>query len=195
MELMTHPADLAAAGWLVDSTLPFERLVCFGPAGFEAAARLRFIPDPTGPDQDEADVDVAADHPSDLAQTALALHLLATHTAQTDDCFFCLWEGYPYAQLPTLPAESLVVVPHRRYALFRGPLADIDTFARDFGEGRDVAPPAFVWPADQAWCLACDVDPHWAGVGGAQAAIDSLVAAPHLDVVPARPEEPQPLYY
>jgi hypothetical protein len=37
-------------------------LVNFGPPDFPAYARLRFIPDPTKPGQEEADASVADDH-------------------------------------------------------------------------------------------------------------------------------------
>jgi hypothetical protein len=53
---------------------------------------------------------------------------------------------------------------------------------------------AFIWPADRAWCVANDVDPHWAGIGADVSAIDQLLADPRLDVVPADPREDQPSY-
>jgi hypothetical protein len=56
-------------------------------------------------------------------------------------------------------------------------------------------PPAFAWPAAHSWCFARDVDPHWAGIGVEQAAIDTLLNAPELDVVPAQPTAPQPTHY
>ena len=68
---------------------------------------------------------------------------------------------------------------------------------RDLSPGRlwpDLPDPAFVWPADHAWCLANDVDPHWAGIGADASAIDDLVADPRLDVVPADPRLRQPSY-
>jgi hypothetical protein len=55
--------------------------------------------------------------------------------------------------------------------------------------------PAFVWPADHAWCFASDVDPHWAGIGADRKVVDRLVADRNLDVVHADPEERQPTYY
>jgi len=54
--------------------------------------------------------------------------------------------------------------------------------------------PAFVWPADQAWCVARDVDPHWAGIGGTAHLLSRLLTDPGLDVVPADPAEEQPAY-
>jgi hypothetical protein len=198
---MKHCPDPSAAQWIVESRIPFDQLILFGPPEFEAFARLRFIPDPSRPGQDEADADLPADHLPDLVQAQLALHRLADFTATADDCYFLVWDGYSDVEFPTEVAESsLVALPqrrlaHRRYALFGGPLGSIDAFAQDFGSGRNVAPPAFVWPGDHSWCFASDVDPHWAGIGAAQAAVDALVADVALDVVPARPDEPQPLYY
>lgn len=86
------------------------------------------------------------------------------------------------------------MLPYRRSALLHGSVSDIDGWADELGGGLSIAPPAFVWPADHSWCFACDVDPHWAGIGGPPAAVDALVGDPHLDVVPARPTEAQPVY-
>lgn len=191
MALLLPSGDTEAAGWIAGSATPWEQLVTFGPAGFAAYARLRFIPDPVRPGQAEADVDLPADHLDDLGQTRLALHRLAAVTGSTDRCHVLVWEGYSDVPLP--PAvTSLVVLPHRRYALFEGPLAGLDAYADELGS---VAPPAFVWPADRRWCFAADVDPHWAGIGTDAAAIAALVADEFLDIVPSRPEGPQPLYY
>jgi hypothetical protein len=188
-------SDTGAADWLVRSATPAEQLLTFGPAGFAAFARLRYIPDPDQPDQHESDAAVADDHPTDLEQTRRALHLLAAFTSTPQECYFCLWEGYSDAPLPPQARPGpLVELPHRRYALFRGALGDIDSWATDFGGGATIAPPAFIWPADHRWCLASDVDPHWAGIGAEQAAVNALLADARLDVVPARPEQDQPRY-
>lgn len=86
----------------------------------------------------------------------------------------------------------MVSVPHRSYFVAQGTSVDVDSWETIFENGW--APtPAFVWPADHAWCLAKDVDPHWAGIGGSQAAIDALINS-SLDVVPARPTDDQPVY-
>ncbi|MEV4704238.1 hypothetical protein [Actinoplanes sp. NPDC049316] len=184
--------DTAAADWLAGSGTPFEQLVTFGPAGFPAYARLRFIPDPQLPGQAETDALLPGDHPSDLAQARSALHVLAGFTSTPEDCYFCVWEGY--SDIPLPPGVPLVEVPHRRYALLRGAVSDIDGWADDLGGGQPVAPPAFVWPADHRWVFAGDVDPHWAGIGAAREAVDALIGTPGLDVVPARPTQAQPAY-
>jgi hypothetical protein len=96
---------------------------------------------------------------------------------------------------PHLPR---VVVPNRAYWLFRGPLAEIGTW--DAAQGwpgqyrLDHTEPAFVWPDDHAWCVAKDVDPHWAGIGGRLALITQLTTDARLDVILADPSKDQPLY-
>ncbi|GGM32094.1 hypothetical protein [Micromonospora yangpuensis] len=191
----TYCTDLTAADWLLRSAASPMRLITFGPAGFEAYGRLRFIPDPTAPGQDEADADLPDNHPFDLDQARRALHLLARFTATPQECYFCVWDGYSDIALPpTVRRGPLVELPHRRYALLRGPLSAIDTWADDLGDGGTIAPPALVWPTDRRWCFVSDVDPHWAGIGADRAAITALTDDPHLDVVPADPTQPQPWY-
>lgn len=77
--------------------------------------------------------------------------------------------------------------------MLRGDLADLDTWPQALGHDLRVGP-AFVWPADHRWCLASDVDPHWAGIGADEAAVAALLATPDLDVVRADPTEDQPTY-
>jgi hypothetical protein len=217
-------SDLSAADWIMASDRPWEQLVTFGPAGFPAYARLRFLPDPTYVGQGERDSDVAADAPAETTQLRVVLETLARHTRTPDDCYFCLWDGWGSdieggdgARIldlqtgavskgpliaPAFPPSVLhgpkVVVPNRAYFLFRGSASDFgDWGAADewAGQPRQHMPaPAFVWPADHAWCLANDVDPHWAGIGADFPAIDQLLADPGLDVVPADPSQDQPYY-
>ena len=216
-------SDLSGAGWITDSDRPWEQLVTFGPAGFAAYARLRFLPDPAYVGQSESDVVV--DHSdSETAQLRVALGALTRHTRTPDDCYFCLWDGWgsdieggdgartldlqkgvvsrgPLIA-PAFPPAVLhgpkVVVSNRAYFLFRGSVSDFgDWGAADAWPGqprRHMPDPAFIWPADHAWCVANDVDPHWAGIGADVSAIDELLADPHLDVVTADPRQDQPYY-
>lgn len=194
---MQRMDELSAADWLVGSDSGAEpmRLITFGPPGFEAYARLRFIPDPAGPGLSEADVSLPEDHPSEIEQSRLALRSLASRTEAAADCYFCVWEGYTGSFLsPELTRGPMVALPHRRYVLFAGPLAEIERWEHHFGAGRPCPPPALAWPADHAWCFTSDVDPHWAGIAASAAAITSLTAHPALDVVPASPDRPPQPY-
>ena len=226
---LTFCSDLAGADWIVHSTLPWQQLVCFGPAGFDAYARLRVLPDPVRPGQSENDV-AAEDRRTD--QLPRLCELLAARTTTPDNCYFCVWEGFGQAEpstdddaayvavdnsadqieraaarpglaptsgvSPSVPQAPKVEVPHRAYWLFRGALAEIGTWdTAEAWPGRyrlGAAEPAFVWPADRAWCVASDVDPHWAGIGGGTPLINQLIADPLLDAVSADPTTEQPLY-
>lgn len=224
---LTFCWDLAPADWIAHSNLPAAQLIRFGPAGFEAYARLRLLPDPAHPGQSEND---AEEEDWRVDQLPRLLAALARHTTTPDDCYFCVWEGFgrdtvhtttdtavyvhsdtsrfvPLAARPGLapapPAGSTthlprVVVPHRAYWLFRGPLADVGTWNTAQGWPSayrlDNTEPAFVWPADHAWCVTSDVDPHWAGIGAHRAVITRLASEPRLDVVLADPAQDQPAY-
>ncbi|HWS37877.1 MAG TPA: hypothetical protein VN408_34730 [Actinoplanes sp.] len=163
--------DMSGADWLVQSATDGSRLITMGPDGFAAYARLRYIPDPAD-GQDENDVEVPEDHPDDLTQAVRALRVLAAFTSTPDDCFFAVWDGYGEVG----DGPLLTGLAYRHLALFRGPL-------RGVTELPDTAPPAMVWPADQNWFFASDVDPTWAGIGAGPTAIRALLATPGLDVV------------
>jgi hypothetical protein len=93
--------------------------------------------------------------------------------------------------------EPKVVVPNRTYSLFRGNISDLGDWSVDdtwTQPPRPDTPPAFVWPADRAWCISNDVDPHWIGVAASTRAVDQLAAHPALDVVHADPHEDPPHY-
>jgi hypothetical protein len=221
---LTPCPDLWAASWLVDSNVSWARLVAFGPACFAAYARLRYIPDPAFEGQSENDASRACGAPSDTDQLRTLLDVLAAFTGTADRCYFCLWDGWgtdihgeeggpitnPWTGRahcrqriePAFPPSVLngpkVVIPHRAYYLFHGPLADFgDWGAAEMwpGQPRPGMPdPAYIWPDDHAWCVANDVDPHWAGIGADTAAIEHLLADPGLDVVPSDPDQEPPRY-
>ena len=189
---LTRCPDLSPADWIVTSTLPWQQLVTFGPSGFEAYARLRFLPDPAYDGQRESDVEEAG---SDSDRLHTLLEVLAGQTRSPDECFFCVWDGFGDLSGGKGPK---VVVPNRAYFLFHGPLATIgDWGAAEWWPGQSGLPmpdPAFVWPADRAWCVANDVDPHWAGIGATRGVVDKLIADPRLDVVAAEADAEQPAY-
>ena len=189
---LRHSVDPSAARWIAASGTPWPRLVLFGPAGFDAYARLRYIPDPTARARSEADVEVPEDHPRDLVQARRALAVLARFTTTPERCYFCAWDGY--SDLPLPPSATLIDLPHRRYALLEGAASDLDGWADAVGVPDTPWPPALAWPADRRWFFASDVDPHWAGIGASAEAVDALLREPGLDVVRARPEEAQPEY-
>jgi hypothetical protein len=208
----------------VFSDRPWQQLVCFGPEGFPAYARLRFQPDPAHEGQRESDVDLDEGAATETALLRAALQTMTRHTRTPDDCYFCLWDGWgadlqggggvfvadwqsrtvrPGPRVaPAFPPAVLqgpkVAVPNRAYYLFRGSVSDFgDWAAAEMWPGQprlEMPNPAFIWPADHAWCIANDVDPHWAGIGADVSAIDELLADPRLDVVAVDPRQDQPAY-
>ena len=114
------------------------------------------------------------------------------------ESYFCHWDGYTDLDLP--PNWPLVDIPPREpvplrsFALFCGQVADIDEWGLSWSE-YVVQPPAFVWPADHAWCFTHDVDPHWAVIAASQPAIDALLTTPGLDIVQVQPTDMMPTYY
>jgi hypothetical protein len=83
-------------------------------------------------------------------------------------------------------------VPVRSYVLLRGPLADAGDWSSGWLLGQDPYAPAFIWPADHAWCVASDVDPHWAGIGAHAGLIERILSNSRLDAVAAGPAADQP---
>lgn len=191
---LTPCCDLSAAAWLTASDLPWQQLVTFGPQEFSAYARLRFLPEPTSPGQEEPERGV--DDPDEFELLRSALDVLGEHTHTPEDVYFCMWDGW--GTPPALEGLPMVSVPERSYFLIRGALMDLGDWQTPermpTGPDFDRPPPAFIWPADHAWCLAYDVDSHYAGIGATPDAITQLVAHPALDAVPAAPDEQHPYY-
>jgi hypothetical protein len=199
-------SDLSPADWIVTSDVPWNRLVTIGPSGFAAYARVRFIPDPVREGQRESEADLDAT-PDEVDQWRALLGLLATGTADPDDCYFGLWDGWGFSESarrwPTFGVPRGNELPTRSYFLFHGPLweaeiwgggvpADAGIWDRpEFSRG---GAPAFVWPSDHTWCIAADIDPHWAGIGASVPLVELLIGDPRLDAVEADPTAKQPFY-
>jgi hypothetical protein len=199
-------SDLSPADWIVASDVPWPRLVTIGPAGFAAYARVRFIPDPIRQGQPESEADVDAS-PEEVDQWRALLRLLAAHTADPDDCYFGLWDGWGFSESarrwPTFGVPRDDQLPARSYFLFHGSLAEaeiwpggvpVDAGIWGLPEFSRGGAPAFVWPSDHTWCIAADIDPHWAGIGASVPLIERLIADPRLDAVEADPAAEQPTY-
>jgi hypothetical protein len=99
----------------------------------------------------------AGDATVDAVRAALAT--LGSYTTTPSQGYAAIWEGW--VSRATLPQAPRVEIPHRRMLLFTGPveaLRDAPALAW-YGSAEGVAQePHLVWPEDQAWCLACEVD-------------------------------------
>lgn len=178
-----------AAEWLLTQDLPWYRLAARGPTGYPGYARIRFVPDPSFPGQTPCDVDFVPGGLSEKDQVGVALKILTRYTTTPDECYFCMWNGWDTIGIESAPNFA---IPNRDYWLLRGTVADYADWNSDdsarwpYGDAPD---PAFVWPADRAWCITNDVDPPFASVGADSDAIDRIVADRRIDAVhddPAR---------
>ncbi|WP_182358173.1 hypothetical protein [Tomitella gaofuii] len=188
-------ADLTPAQWIADRAEEWDRLVSRGPFCFDRYARLRLIPDPSRDGQRESESPVSPGALSDDEQIGVVLSELASFTCTPADCCFLVWEGWPCFhaddQMPRL------AIPNRDYFLFHGAVADAETW-----DGRlkallgtvEAPTPAFVWPADRAWCVTCDIDSHFATIGGSADAVDAVLALTEVDVVDDFPGVEPPRY-
>ena len=142
MKEIRPAANPDAGRWLLRSDADWRDLVCFGPPGFDVHVRIAFAEEPDGED------------PS----LRLALATLAAYTTTPDSEYAAIWEGW--GGDPPTPQAPRLLIPHRPMMLFTGPvgvLRDAPALAW-YDTARGYQEPHLVWPEDQAWCLACDVD-------------------------------------
>lgn len=105
---------------------------------------------------------------------------LRTATATPDLCYFAIWEGYGGSPLPSTLKPKLEL-PQRAYHVFAGPLA-----AAPSAFSHDLLPEQSAnlwWPADQAWCVATEIDFAWTYVGASRECIDAILADSRLETV------------
>jgi hypothetical protein len=183
-------ADADAAQWLLRSDVDWWDLVRYGPPGFDVYVRIalpQYSGADTGNPPDEA--------PVDAVRTALAT--LGSCTTTPSRGYAAIWEGW-VSPPPLAPQAPRVEIPNRAMLLFTGPvdaLRDAPALAW-YGSTADGSPePHLVWPEDQAWCLACEVDEEIEfTVGCSPEASQALAGALPGAVRRVRYGEPAPMY-
>lgn len=114
--------------------------------------------------------------------------ILPAFTSQPGRCWFCLWDGYGWPELPA-HGQGPPRVP-LAYSidclLFNGPV----TAACNFRSGGWFQSPTLWWPDDRAWCVTTDVDGFSTYIAGTQECLDALSRDPRLEIVPARAGQP-----
>jgi hypothetical protein len=142
-----RPASNAeAARWLLRADVDWWDLVRYGPTGFDVYVRIALAP-VDGPDSE-----------GERPALRLALETLASCTTTPTRGYAAIWEGWTGGD--PAPRAPRVPIPHRTMLLFTGPvglLRDAPALAW-YGTARGYQEPHLVWPEDQAWCLACEVD-------------------------------------
>jgi hypothetical protein len=122
-------------------------LVKFGPPSFDVYARIALAVATEEPDETE-----------ELDVVGSALAILTAYTTTPDAAYAAIWEGWAGVDPPEAPR---VLIPHRTMLLFVGPVEALRAapgMAWYGPESGHLQEPHLVWPADQAWCLACEVD-------------------------------------
>jgi len=207
LPLLTHLDALDAADWLVASLTTFARNVSsFLPGDLPAYARIyhpfdgwsgndphtwRELEARTG--EKLRDRGTAADFALRNATNMqarvgnLALPLvevlvehLAPATTTPELCYFAVWDGYGDSVAPPR-LEPKLDLPNRAYDVFSGPIAAARTSLSVVEWSYRSA--NLWWPADQAWCVATEIDLAWTYVGGPRDCIDALLADLRLEAV------------
>jgi hypothetical protein len=172
------------ARWLLRSNVDWWDLVRYGPPGFDVYVRVRFL---------DSEVGVAREDEADAVR--IALTTLVEFTATRAKGYAAIWEGWGGQPTPQAPR---VDIPNRAMLLFTGhvgALRDAPALAWYGTAEATYQNPHLVWPEDQAWCLACEVDEEIEfTVGCTDAASQSLARALPGAVRWVRYGEPAPLY-
>jgi len=140
-------ANADAAQWLLRADVDWWDLVRYGPPGLDVYVRIALAQDADG-------VEPAGEQPA----LRVALATLASYTATPASGYAAIWEGW--TSRDPAPHAPRVQIPHRAMLLFTGPvgvLRDAPALAW-YGSAQGYQEPHLVWPEDQAWCLACEVD-------------------------------------
>lgn len=172
---------------MLASGTDWQTLVRYGPPGFHLYVRIAFS-EPAG--------DLAGqpgEAPIDAVRAALVT--LASHTTTPAKGYAAIWEGWGGAPNPRAPR---VEIPNRAMLLFTGAidvLRDAPALAWYGSAGGVTQEPHLVWPADRAWCLACEVDEEVEfTVGCSRGASHALMMALPGGVRPVHYGEPAPMY-
>lgn len=205
-------SDMTAAEWILTADRHWWDLVTLGPPGLPAYARLRFIPDPAYEGQSEHEgarqsgILSNSDALSDSDQLRIAVGALSRQGGSPTEGYLLIWDGWgedlfpeSVLQTPRVPILDGELSPPRGYYMLQLPLQDFVSGAVESSwhtsKGLPMPTPGFIWPADRAWCITSDIDPHWAGIGADPALIRSLLNEPRLDVVRVEADQELPFYF
>lgn len=143
-----------------------------------------------------------------IEERRVLIDTLRSYTTAPDRCWFLVWEGF--GGLDDRGVSARVYLPHRAYLLALGTIdSALSPLPRKIGPSytvmyvrsdgrRGSAPPDLElppdtrqspnlwWPDDRAWIVATEIDFAWTYVGGSAALIESVLAEPRLEALPAR---------
>lgn len=113
--------------------------------------------------------------------TRLLVSILGLYTANPDDCYFAVWEGYGWFEVAAadLGGPQKLAGRHLAYLLFAGRLAA----ATSVRSPTDFQSATLWWPAEQTWCVVTDPDLYSTYVGGSESLIQRLEAEASLETI------------
>jgi hypothetical protein len=182
-------ANLDSAQRVLHSDVDWSDLERYGPPGFAVYVRIAFSP--------ESGADVV-NHPGEAPVDAMraSLAALASYATTSARGYAAIWDGWVSGE--SVPQAPRVKIPNREMLLFTGPveaLRDAPALAWYGSAANVLQEPHLVWPEDQAWCVACEVDEEIEfTVGCSDDASHALARALPGAVRPVRYGEPAPLY-
>ncbi len=106
--------------------------------------------------------------------------ILRAHTATPDRCYLGLWEGYGTPELNALAKLPRLVLRHRAYFLFLGPIDGVTSMSI----GGFQHPPNLWWPEDRAWCVASEIDLSETYLAASKACVTQVTRDPGLEAYP-----------
>ena len=71
-------------------------------------------------------------------------------------------------------------LPNRDYLLMRGPLSEATKIGWTFSDSFQPQPPNLLWPGDQAWILANEIDFNVTLIGGSESLISAILDSSSL---------------
>jgi hypothetical protein len=92
-------------------------------------------------------------------------------------------EGMAAQRVETPDAEPLVL-PHREYYLWTGPLRSALAFRH-----QAASPPSLIWPEDRSWFVGAPIYTNEIAVAGTPDLVDAIVRDPRLTARAATPDE------
>jgi hypothetical protein len=153
--------------------------------------------------------------PMDIETLDALCEILTDHTADVAHCFFGLCTIHSW--LDSFPAEKLpplLELPYNRdHIVLAGPLSAVDQIVYDWSkagsiqmtlvaEGRKAQTPKqdssnflqreapnLIWPADQSWLVATEVDFDSTLIGGSAALIEAVVHSSDLEAWQVAPDD------
>jgi hypothetical protein len=119
-------------------------------------------------------------------ECARLAEVLVAFTSSSERCWFCLWEGYGWPDLPH-PGQGAprAKFPYRDCLLFAGPVRA----ATSFRSPPWFQSPTFWWPDDRAWCVASEIDGYNSYVAASARCIDALSVESALELLVVTPEQ------